>query len=95
LLTHVEELASVALIQLTTRAIHRCPSVDAIVPFLCKIVKHEAVNLLRRPWARQQQQEIALGETVEEAGAIVADAPGAATENLDRLRSHIADWMRL
>lgn len=88
LLAHVEDLASIALTKLANRAIHRCPSESAIVPYLFRIIGDEAVNLLRRPWARQHQRE------ADQPMAPAAN-PGTGEEVLNRTDEGVDNRERL
>lgn len=98
MLAHVDDVVSESLLKLTTRAIRTCPSTAAIPALLRKIVGNEAVDLLRRPWAKQQQKEAVENPAVEMGIVSAADFLNPADdgiENLDRLRGQLAEWMRL
>lgn len=98
LLAHVEDLASTALTKLANRAIHRCPSESAIVPYLCRIIGDEAVNLLRRPWARQHQRETDQAMAPAQDAGMGQDIPNPAdggVDNRERLWEQVAEQFGL
>jgi len=98
LLAHVEDLASTALTKLANRAIHRCPSESAIVPYLCRIIGDEAVNLLRRPWARQHQRETdqAMAPAQDAGmGQVIPNPADGGVDNRERLWEQVAEQFGL
>lgn len=84
----VEGVAADALITLSEKAIHRCRTVEGIVPLLRKIAHDAAVAFLRRPRVRH---EVRAPEDEE-----IAEVPRQDYEpNFQRLMDEIAERLHL
>ena len=84
----VEGVALDALAKLATTAIHRCRTVEGIIPLLKKIAHDEAIGFLRRPRVRREvrQPEDMGGEELP---------PADGEDNLERLKDEIAERLCL